>query len=201
MNGRNLADRIGNIDDRLIWQAEGLRNFQARRRNRMIMRLAAGAAVAVLMLGSFAAGASVFAREAAEPEMVLLDEIGLTLILPDDWKGNYEVEMNEMEGGYLYTFYDSRIHGQGGEWADGGALFYIGAYGDRPMTQEEMEAANVLDGAVPYQYLCSTRNTNYIMVDVTDMQYDPGDAEMAKGYGELIGGIEDIRFVLEDVWD
>lgn len=200
MNSRKFADRIGNIDDRLVQQAERLPDYRAQRRRKNFMRLVSWAATLVLMVCSFVTGATVFARETiVGQEMVTLEEIGLTLILPDQWKGNYIVEIGEMDGGYLYTFYDSRIHGQGGEWTDGGALFYVGAYGSEPMTEEELEMANVLDGAIPYKYLFSTRATNYIMVDVTDIQYNPNDEEMTQNYKELVKGIPSIRFVLDSV--
>ena len=204
MNGRDLADRIGNIDDRLVQQAERLPNYRAQHRKRMFMRLAACAAAVFLMFGSFVTGAVVFAGEAAEgPVMLTLDEIGLTLILPEEWKDNYGVEKSEMEdgSGYFYTIYDRRIYESEGDWQGCGALFYIGSYGNIPMSEEEVTEADVFFGAIPYQYLCSTRNTNYIMVPVTDMQYDPGDEKMTEDYTTLEQGIRDIRFVLDRVWE
>lgn len=206
MNSRKLADRIGNIDERLVQQAQNLPNYGVRRRNRVIKRIAMCAATLVLMVCSFAAGMAVSAREpVVEPaqdstqETVFLEEIGLTLILPDEWKDNYAVEVGEMEGGYVYTFYDSTIHGQGGEWSDAGILFWIGAYGDRAMTAEELEQENVFDGAIPYRYLFSNKNTNYILVDVTDVQWDPSDPEMEQHYFMLMESIPEIRFILDNV--
>lgn len=115
MNNRELADRIGNMDEHLVRQAAKLPNYGAKQRKKWAVRIVSCAAALVLMAGSFTAGAVVFARETeAEPEMVTLEEIGLTLLLPDAWQGNYFVEVGEMEGGYLYTFYDNTIHGQGG---------------------------------------------------------------------------------------
>lgn len=198
MNNRELADRIGNMDEHLVRQAAKLPNYGAKQRKKWAVRIVSCAAALVLMAGSFTAGAVVFARETeAEPEMVTLEEIGLTLLLPDAWQGNYFVEVGEMEGGYLYTFYDNTIHGQGGEWSDGGALFFIGTYGDMPMTEAEMDAAH--NHAYAYEYLFSTKTTNYIMVYVSDMQYDPGDSNMTSHYETLVQGITDIRFVLDDI--
>lgn len=198
MNSRELADRIGNMDEHLVQQAEKLPNYGARHRRRWAVRAASCVAALVLALGSFTAGAVAFAKEVVvEPEMVTLEEIGLTLLLPDEWKGNYSVEVGEMEGGYLYTFYDSTIHGQGGEWTDGGALFFIGTYGDTPMTEAEMDAEHHY--AYAYEYLFSTRTTNYIMVYVSDVQYDPGDPVMTSHYDMLVQGVRDIRFILDDV--
>lgn len=202
MNSRKLADRIGNMDERLVLQAENIPDYGARQRNRIIKRFAMCAAALVLMVCSFAAGTAVSAKETAvesRQEMVFLEEIGLTMILPDEWKDNYAVEVNEMEGGYVYTFYDSTIHGREGEWSDMGILFWIGAYGDRPMTAEELEQENVLDGAIPYQYLFSNKNTNYILINVTDVQWDPSNPEMEQHYFMLMESIPQIRFILDNV--
>lgn len=206
MNSRKLADRIGNMDERLVQQAQNLPNYGARRRNRVIKRIVACAAMLVLMACSFAAGTAVSAKETVvEPvrnpaqETVFLEEIGLTLILPDKWKDGYAVEASKMEGGYIYTFYDSTIHGQGGEWSDMGILFWIAAYGDKPMTAEELEQANPFDGAIPYQYLFSNKNTNYILTNVTDVQWDPSDPEKEQHYFMLMDSLSEIRFILDNV--
>lgn len=206
MNGRKMADRIGNVDDRLVQQAQNIPNYGARRRNRVIKRIAACAATLVLMACSFAAGTAVSAKEPAgnpvqdsAQETVFLEEIGLTLILPDVWKDNYTVEAMETEDGYVYTFYDSTIHGQGGEWSEMGILFWIGARGDRPMTAEEFEQDNAFDGAIPYRYLFSNKNTNYILIDVTDVQWDPSNPEMEQHYFMLMESLGEIRFVLDNV--
>lgn len=63
-------------------------------RHESLRRLAAAAAVLVLMVCSFGAGAIFFPRETivevpAEQETIALDGTGLTLILPDEWKGKY----------------------------------------------------------------------------------------------------------------
>lgn len=198
MNSRKLADRIGNIDERLVAQAENLPNYSTRHRRNVFYRLMACAAAIVLMLGSFAAGATVFAKETiVTQESVSLEEIGLTLLLPEEWRGNYSVEVGEMDGGYLYTFYDKKIHGQVGEWSDGGALFYIGTYGNTPMTEAELDAEH--HHAYSYKYLFSTSTTNYIMVYVSDVQYDPTDAEMAQHYEMLTRSISNIKIMLENV--
>ncbi len=68
MNSRKLADRIGNIDERLVQQAQNLPNYGVRRRNKVIKRIATCAATLVLMVCSFAAGMAVSAKEpAVEP--------------------------------------------------------------------------------------------------------------------------------------
>ena len=63
MNGRQLSDRIGNVDDRLVQQAEDIPRYAARQRRTRYRRLAGIAAVLVLMAGSGAVGALAFSRE------------------------------------------------------------------------------------------------------------------------------------------
>ena len=60
MNSRDLADRIGNIDDRLVQQAERLPNYRAQHRRKVFTRFAACAAAVLLMFGSFVTGAVAF---------------------------------------------------------------------------------------------------------------------------------------------
>ena len=84
MNERQFADRIGNIDDRLVEEARYLRY----RRGGGLRRFLAVAVAAALMAASFTVGALAFSREVpAEQETIELPGIGLTLILPDSWKG------------------------------------------------------------------------------------------------------------------
>lgn len=63
MNRKQLADRIGNIDDRLVQQAEDVPNYARLRREKRLKRLAGMAAVLVLMACSGAVGALAFSRE------------------------------------------------------------------------------------------------------------------------------------------
>lgn len=97
MNKKQLCDCIGNIDDRLVEQAEHIPDYRGRHRRNIIRRIAAFAAIVTLMICSFSAGAMAFAKEnvvkvLVESESVTLEEIGLTLILPDHWKGQYSVK-------------------------------------------------------------------------------------------------------------
>ena len=90
MNAKQFAEYIGNIDDRLVAQAEQLPRYAALERRKRLRRLLATAAVLVLMVSSFGAGALAFSRETvvevpAELETVTLAEIGVTLLLPDSW--------------------------------------------------------------------------------------------------------------------
>ena len=55
MNRKQLSNRIGNIGDRLVQQAENIPNYAQQRRNKLLKRLAGMAAVLVLMACSGAA--------------------------------------------------------------------------------------------------------------------------------------------------
>ena len=63
MNRKQLAEHIGNIDDRLVAQAEHIPNYAALRRRKWVRQLLATAAVLALMISSFSVGALAFARE------------------------------------------------------------------------------------------------------------------------------------------
>lgn len=97
MNRKQLSEHIGNIDDRLVEQAEKIPNYKQQHSRKIIRRFITIFAAFVLMACGFSAGAFAFARERVveipiNQETITLDEINLTLILPDDWKGKYFVE-------------------------------------------------------------------------------------------------------------
>lgn len=106
MNERQFADRIGNIDDRLVEEARYLRY----RRGGGLRRFLAVAVAAALMAASFTVGALAFSREVpAEQESIELPGVGLKLILPDSWKSLYRVERDEDELGcevYVKSIYE-----------------------------------------------------------------------------------------------
>ena len=99
MNQEQFSRRIGNIDDKLVQQAERIPHYGRQRRQKWLRRFSAAAAVVALMVCSGAVGAIAFGKETivevpVEPETITLADIGLTLILPDEWKGQYGVELS-----------------------------------------------------------------------------------------------------------
>ena len=77
------------MEKRKVYRQAGIGGFR---------RFLAAAAVLALMAASFTVGALAFSREVpVEQETIELPGIGLTLILPDSWKGRYEVEKDEGE--------------------------------------------------------------------------------------------------------
>ena len=116
MNQKQLAEHIGNIEDRLVQQAEQIPDYAALRRGRRRRQLLAMAAALVLMVTSFSAGAIAFAREIVvkvpmEQEILMLEGVNLTLIFPDSWAGQYAVEKN----GQNYVVYNPQMREAVGE--------------------------------------------------------------------------------------
>ena len=102
MNKSQFSERIGNIDERLVEQAERVPNYARQGRQRLVRRIAAAAAaLAVMVCGGFGLGATVFAQEIEVPvevpveqETITYEDMGVTLILPDSWRGQYGVDSN-----------------------------------------------------------------------------------------------------------
>ena len=84
MTARELAENVGNIDQRLIESAGQAPNYGRRRRTGRLRRTLALAAAAVLMTASFAAGALSGDRG---PETISIPGTGVTVVLPESWRG------------------------------------------------------------------------------------------------------------------
>ena len=156
-------------------------------------RIAAFAAVLALCLGSMALGALAFSTERVmevevpveipvevpvEREIIVLEDIGISLILPDSWRDRYVVTPQKSGSGchvYVKMIYDwcvdvGEIHPELGEIDPGyGHLFSVTLCDDTPMTPEEFYAQ---DGHAA-TYLLSTEDGTYCIGYPTDIQY-PG---------------------------
>lgn len=210
MNKKQLAEYLGNMDDRLIQQAEQVPHFTALRRRKTIRRLLATAAVLALMVSSFSVGAIAFAREVivevpAAQESVSLEEIGLTLILPDSWTDQYIVLEDTFapNGSTMWEFcakavYDTGIPAEGaGEPFYRGTLFTIFRYKDHSMSADEF-AQDELAGIG--RYLFATEQATYVALYAGDVQYDPLDTAQASAYQALMAEVQDIQFVVGDLF-
>lgn len=209
MRPEQLSDRIGNVDDRLIQQAEHVPNYGRRRRARRLRHMAAAAAVLALMLASFTTGALVFAKETvvevpAKQETIELPELGMTLIVPDSWKGRYEVVQGVFEpyDSPMWTVCVKSIYDAGETDEYGtpyqGMLFVVFQYENRPMSEKEFEESGI---AGIGRYLFATENATYAIMYATDIQYDISTPEKAERYGaeyaDLASEMKDIRIVIE----
>lgn len=199
MNKKQLSEHIGNIDDRLVEQAQKIPNYRQLHHRQTIRRFLTIAAAFVLMVCSFSAGAFAFAREIVvevpvEQETLKLEEINLTLILPDDWRGKYSVEKN----GQNYIIYHPQIReGFGTEIAfNGGILFYIVCY-EESMTPEQFIEKGY--DFVQYRYLFSTSDKTYILCYPSDVQWNPENSEQETEYLGMEGEIKDIKFVVDNI--
>jgi len=198
MNKKQLSEHIGNIDDRLVEQAEKIPNYRQLHHRQTIRRLISVAAVFVLMVCSFSAGA--FARETVlevpvEQETAVLKEINLTLIFPDEWKGKYSVEKN----GQNYIVYHTQIRedvSAGIDAFDGGVLFYIVCY-EESMTPEQFVEKGY--DFVGYRYLFSTSDKTYILCYPSDVQWNPENSEQEMEYLGMEEEIKDIKFVVDNI--
>lgn len=216
MNGRQFSDRIGNVDDRLVQQAGQAPNYTARRRKTALRRLVSLAAVIALMAASFTTGALAFSRETvvevpAERETLALEELGLTLILPESWKGFYELV--EWEGQYVVVCPEIReaaLEQARAEWAaggmewpeeldrnpfSGGMLFYIFGIPEA-LTPEQLAQSDWGDFAnfTETRYLLATAERTYLLCHASDVQCTPETMEL---YNRLEGSVRDIRIVLD----
>jgi len=201
MKHKELAERIGNIDDRLIQEAACF-SGGGKEKESMFKRIVAAAAVLALMVCSGTVGALAFARETVveipvEQETVKLDQIGLTLILPDEWKDRYAVQVDE-DG--TYTVFSKAIKEKNAEAGlEMGMLFYIMKW-DAAMTSKEFEDSG-LDLAA-CQYLFSTSGSTYVLYYASDVQYDPEDPAQEMEFQDMTQGIKDIQFVVDNavIW-
>lgn len=209
MNKKQLSEHIGNIDDRLVQQAEIIPNYVARRRQKRIRQLLATAAALVLMFSSFSVGAIAFAREIiievpVEQENVVLEEIGLTLILPDSWKGKYEV-IEDVFVPYNSTMWEFCVKSvydaqtptdESGQVFYRGTLFYIFQYTNNSMSAEEFEQSDI---AGIGRYLFATENATYVILYTTDLQFDPENSVQMDEFNAMEQSEKEIRFVVDNI--
>ena len=213
MNQRQLAERIGNVEEDLVHRAGEAPNYAAGRRRRALRRLVSLAAVVALMAVSFTAGALAFTGSSNEPETLELAELGLTLILPENWKGRYE--LMEWEGQYVVVCPEIReaVLAQGRaeweaggmEWPEeldrnpfsGGMLFYIFGIPEA-LTPEQLEDSDWGDfvNITATRYLLATAERTYVLFHASDVQFTQ---ETQALYRELEGSVKDIRVVVDHV--
>ncbi len=200
MNKKQLSEHIGNINDRLVEQAEKIPNYRQLHHRQTIRRFITAAAAFVLMACSFSTGALVFAREKVvevpiEQETAVFEEINLTLIFPNKWKDKYSVEKD----GQNYIIYHTQIRedvSAGIDAFDGGVLFYIVCY-EESMTPEQFIEKGY--DFVKYRYLFSTSDKTYILCYPGDVQWNPENSEQETEYLGMEEEIKDIKFVVDNI--
>ena len=101
-----------------------------------------------------------------------------TLQLPDQWLGNYAVDIYEEEGVTSWVaFYAAGCHKE----TEAGWLFSIGRYED--MDYMDLPA---------YQFLAEQEGVSYIAVYPTDVQTEDASETAKEQYYELLQGVEEV---------
>lgn len=202
MNKKQHSEHIGNIGDKLVQQTETIPNYALQNRRKRLRQLLAAAAL-VLMVSGFSVGALAFARE-IEQEYVALEEIGLTVILPDSWKGKYEVIEDTFVpyNSTMWEFCVRSINGshtptdESGEVLYRGTLFYIFQYADYCMSAEEFEQSGI---AGIGRYLFATEKATYVIVYASDLQFDPETSTQMDEWNAMEQSEKEIRFVIDNL--
>lgn len=192
MNQHQLAERLGNIDERLVQQAaETVR----RPRRSTWKTLVSAAAVIALMTVSGVVG--VFAFSAEGPEELRLADIGLTLLVPDEYRGAYAVVQDREN----YIIYSPAIRQDWIDWAgeslgpaDGGMLCYIRRI-DGALTPEQTEGDSEWNYA-GHRYLFATKDCTYLLYYASDVQFPP---EQEEEYRRLESGVRELRVVVDEL--
>lgn len=169
-------------------------------------RLCAAAAVLVLTVGSFSAGALAFSRETivevpAQQEIVTLEELEFALILPDEWKDRYVMIEDRFvpTDSTMWEFCSKTVYeaGQTAEKAGGfpyrGTLFTIFRYADRAMPAEEFQNGDI---AGIGRYLFATEDATYAILYATDVQFDPADPAQQAEWNALQQSADEIQLLI-----
>lgn len=131
-----------------------------------------------------------------EQETIELKEIGLTLILPDSWKGKYALEYDaDFKEYYVYNPAIRKAMGGNSETlSSGGMLFYVKVW-EEQLTKEQVEAGGEWSFA-KCEYITTTQNGTYLLYYASDEQFTP---ETMDEYRQMESEISDIQFVVGNV--
>ena len=201
MTNKQFSERIENIDDRLVQRAQNVQNNEKMHRAGGMRRLIALVAAAVLMVSSFAVGALAFSRETiveievpVEQETLELTDIGISLILPDSWKGRYAMESTDHGEYRVYSIpiREAFISEYGGG-TGGGMLFYILKWSQQ-ITEEQWRDTDGEWNFAGNRYIMSTKDGTYLLYYASDVQYT---VDTLDEYRQMEREIAEIRFVVD----
>ncbi len=125
-------------------------------------------------------------------EKIDIEELGLTLILPDTWKNKYALEKTD-NGEYIVYNPDIRyvFSQENKEAFTGGMLFYIIKW-DKKLTESEVNAGGDWNFA-KNKYIATTDDGTYLLYYATDVQFTK---ETENEYRQMESEIENIEFVI-----
>lgn len=188
MNEKQFSDRIGNVNDQFVRQAERIPNYREEHRRRRIRQFAAIAAVIALMVCSFSVGALAFAEKIyveKEQEIIDIGDFGISLILPDEWAGKYGYDILD----------DGDI-----------SVYCLAAQEDGTNLKGTLFWVECIDGQFPMDFsyaqpgytIATTATHTYRLVMASDVQYNSSNAQIADEYLSLYDSIPQIRILLSD---
>ncbi len=196
MKKEDLFEVIEGIDGNYV---KGARDAMKKKNRNLWKNWTAIAATFVLMVCSFSVGAFVFAREVivevpAEQEVISVEELGLSMILPDTWEDKYALEKTD-NGEYIVYNPNIRqsVYKEYGIENNGGVLFYIMRW-DEQLTENQVNAGGEWDFA-KNQYIMTTKDGTYLLYYASDVQFTK-DTEAE--YREMEKEIKEIRFVVNN---
>ncbi len=196
MKKEDLFEVIEGIDGNYV---KGARDVMKKKNRNLWKNWTAIAATFVLMVCSFSVGAFVFAREVivevpAEQEVISVEELGLSMILPDTWEDKYALEKTD-NGEYIVYNPNIRqsVYKEYGIENNGGMLFYIMRW-DEQLTENQVNAGGEWDFA-KNQYIMTTKDGTYLLYYASDVQFTK-DTEAE--YREMEKEIKEIRFVVNN---
>ena len=168
-----------------------------------LARAAAFAAVVALMAVSVTVGALAFSTEKVvevpvpvEQETIVMEDIGITLILPDSWKDKYvTVVEDDRCSVYLKSIYDycmehEYYHEPETGMPVAGRLFGVSLVLDKPMTPEEFDNWKPW----PAMFLMATEKGTYALGLPSDVQWLPA---MQQEFETMQSEITNIQLVLD----
>lgn len=202
MKKEELYELLGEVNEAYVKGAEEPMKKQAVRS--IWTRIGAIAAVLALMLCSGTVGALAFGRERvvevpAQAETIEMEELGLTLILPDDWKGRYTVVKDTFQpyGTPMWEVCVKLVYDAKTPMIEGeedlfyrGTLFTVLQCEDHPMSAQEFEEDSGIAGIG--RYLFATENATYAILYASDVQFDPDDPAQGEEYTALARSMKEI---------
>lgn len=203
MTREQLSERMGNIDDRLVQQAEQIPNYRKLHRRKRIRKLAACAAALALMVGSFVAGVMVEAHRTVSGDPVgtgvidLTEEIGILMLLPESWREDWDSGFGvEARQDGSYSIYSKEIRNacmasDDNDFVWGGILFSVARLPGQ-LTEEQV-MANGDKGCV---YIAATGEGTYLLYYEQDVQYTPDTEEK---YLRMKSEVRDIEFLVSEI--
>jgi len=205
MTSKQLADRIGGVDEELVQRSEGTSGNHPRRGGNIVGRILALAAVLALSASTFVVGALAFSRETiveVEPEhqTIELETLGLTVLLPDSWKDRYiaKVENSMDDEGKRHAnilVYCKAVYESDTDWKGSGRLFSISYDEGFFWTAQDFDNLS----PAPGQYLFSTRDGTCILYYPGDVQYPPENEALSEEYQQMEQDVHEMKIILNRI--